>query len=174
MEDRNVSLTAALAFLAVVVASAIDLWSDAPETLLSLHVLTEITIISVSMSLAIYLWIGWRRTDRSLGKANTELTEKGEELDTWRKKARSSLDALSFDIDRQLQSWGLTPTEREVALLLLKGHSLKEIAHGFNRSERTVRQHAGAIYSKSGLSGRAELAGFFLGDLTIPNSESEQ
>ncbi len=36
------------------------------------------------------------------------------------------------------------------------------------RSERTVRQHAIAVYSKSGLAGRAELAAFFLEDLLLP------
>ncbi|MCL4866883.1 MAG: helix-turn-helix domain-containing protein, partial [Gemmatimonadales bacterium] len=57
---------------------------------------------------------------------------------------------------------------REVALMLLKGFSLAQIARLSDRSERTVRQHAIAVYRKSGLAGRAELAGFFLGDLLLP------
>ena len=172
MENKNVSLIAALGFLAIVIASAFDLWSDSPETLFSLHVVTEISIIAISLGLAIYLWSGWRGASKSLEAARTNLTARSEELDAWRSQAKSSLDALSDNIDQQLRNWGLTPTEREVALRVLQGHSLKEIANGFNRSERTVRQHAGAIYSKSGLSGRAELAGFFLGDLTLPDSKT--
>ena len=59
----------------------------------------------------------------------------------------------------------MTPTEREVAFLLLQGHGHKQIAARTGRSERTVRQHAVAVYQKSGLGGRAELAAFFLQDL---------
>jgi DNA-binding CsgD family transcriptional regulator len=61
-----------------------------------------------------------------------------------------------------------TLTEQEVALLLLKGHGHKQIAAATGRSERTVRQHAVAVYQKSGLQGRAELAAFFLEDLVVP------
>jgi hypothetical protein len=33
----------------------------------------------------------------------------------------------------------------------------------------TVRQHAVAVYRKSGLAGRAELSAFFLEDLLLPH-----
>ena len=62
----------------------------------------------------------------------------------------------------------LTPAEREVALLLLKGYEHKEIASLLGRSDRTIRQHAVSVYRKSNLSGRAELAAFFLEDLLLP------
>jgi DNA-binding NarL/FixJ family response regulator len=58
------------------------------------------------------------------------------------------------------------------ALQLLKGQSHKEIAAATGRSERTVRQHAVAAYHKAGVAGRAELAGFFLGDLSLPPAGS--
>jgi DNA-binding NarL/FixJ family response regulator len=35
-------------------------------------------------------------------------------------------------------------------------------------SERTVREHARAIYQKAGLTGRAALSAFFLEDLLAP------
>ncbi|MCP4037721.1 MAG: LuxR family transcriptional regulator, partial [bacterium] len=72
------------------------------------------------------------------------------------------------EIDAQFDRWSLTPTERQVALLLLKGLGHKEVAATLDRSERTVRQHAIAVYRKSGLGGRAELAAFFLEDLLLP------
>jgi len=71
-------------------------------------------------------------------------------------------------MDRQFDRWGLTPAEREVALLQLKGLRHKAIAELRNTSERTVRQQALAIYRKSGLSGRTDLAAFFLEDLLLP------
>ena len=77
-------------------------------------------------------------------------------------------DKAGILVDEQFGAWQLTPTEREVAMLLLKGHGHKQIAAATGRSERTVRQHAVAVYQKSGLQGRAELAAFFLEDLVVP------
>jgi DNA-binding NarL/FixJ family response regulator len=80
------------------------------------------------------------------------------------------LAGLGRAIDERFTAWGLTPAEREVAMALLKGQSHKQIAFTSGRSERTVRQHAVAVYQKSGLNGRAELAAFFLEDLMLPPS----
>lgn len=64
--------------------------------------------------------------------------------------------------------WGWYAAERETALMLLKGHSHKRIGRLTGRSERTVRQHAVAVYRKSGCAGRSELAAFFLEGLLLP------
>ena len=56
----------------------------------------------------------------------------------------------------------------EIALRLLKGHRHKQIAFETGRGARTVRQHPASGYQKSGLSGRAELAAFFLDDPLLP------
>lgn len=86
----------------------------------------------------------------------------------WRNESRALLDGLGQAIDRQFAQWGLTDAEREVALLLLKGLSTKEIAAVRSSSERTVREQAGAVYAKAGLTGRAALSAFFLEDLLVP------
>lgn len=86
----------------------------------------------------------------------------------WRSDMREVLQGLSSAIDAQFDRWGLTPAEREVALLMLKGLSHKEIAAVRDASERTVRQQARSIYGKADLSGRAALSAFFLEDLLLP------
>jgi DNA-binding CsgD family transcriptional regulator len=86
----------------------------------------------------------------------------------WRAEARSYLNGLGEAIEAQFSRWNLTEAEREVALLLLKGLSLKEVATVRAVSERTVREQARAIYAKSGLTGRASLSAFFLEDLLAP------
>lgn len=86
----------------------------------------------------------------------------------WRSESRSLLDGLGAAIETQFSRWNLTEAEREVALLLLKGLSSKEIAQVRAVSERTVREHARAIYAKAGLTGRAALSAFFLEDLLAP------
>jgi DNA-binding CsgD family transcriptional regulator len=60
-------------------------------------------------------------------------------------------------IDRAFSAWGLTPAEREVAWLLLKGASLAMVAEARGTSPRTAKDQARAIYRKSGAAGRAEL-----------------
>jgi DNA-binding CsgD family transcriptional regulator len=86
----------------------------------------------------------------------------------WRAEARTYLDGLGAAIESQFARWNLTEAEREVALLLLKGLSHKEIATVRAVSERTVREQARALYAKSGLTGRAALSAFFLEDLLAP------
>ncbi|HWV37254.1 MAG TPA: LuxR C-terminal-related transcriptional regulator, partial [Vulgatibacter sp.] len=105
---------------------------------------------------------------RSLEATRLALEKRSAERDAWHEAARHALEGLSKAIDTQFDAWGLTPAEREVALGLLKGHSHKQIANLTQRSERTVRQHAVAVYGKSGLTGRAELAAFFLEGLMLP------
>jgi DNA-binding CsgD family transcriptional regulator len=86
----------------------------------------------------------------------------------WRADMRDVLQGLSAAIDAQFDRWKLTPAEREVAMLLLKGLSHKEVASVREASERTVRQQARSIYAKANLSGRAALSAFFLEDLLLP------
>jgi DNA-binding CsgD family transcriptional regulator len=86
----------------------------------------------------------------------------------WRSEARSYLDGLGQAIEVQFSRWNLTEAEREVALLVLKGLSHKEVATVRAVSERTVREQARSIYAKSGLTGRAGLSAFFLEDLLAP------
>lgn len=86
----------------------------------------------------------------------------------WRGEARALLNGLGEAIDAQFGRWHLTDAEREVALLLLKGLSSKEIAAIRATSERTIRAQAQALYGKAGVTGRAALSAFFLEDLLAP------
>jgi DNA-binding CsgD family transcriptional regulator len=86
----------------------------------------------------------------------------------WRSEARTYLQGLGEAIETQFNRWNLTEAEREVALLLLKGLSHKEIATVRSVSERTVREQSRAVYSKAGLTGRTALSAFFLEDLLAP------
>lgn len=94
------------------------------------------------------------------------------EAEKWRVEARKYIEGLSLAIEKQLNSWHLTPAEKEVAFLLLKGLSLKEIADVRQTTEKTSRIQSMAIYSKSGLSGRSELAAYFLEDLLVPQEQT--
>ena len=70
-------------------------------------------------------------------------------------------------IDRAFAAWMLTPAESEVAMLLLKGLSHREIADVREVGYATVRQQAQVVYRKAGLAGRHDLAAWFLEDLLV-------
>lgn len=162
-----------LAFLTVVVAGVVDLALDAPASWLTPHVVVEIFLIALSLGLAVYLWRAWRRTSRTLDRTREELEQREEERDAWRERAGRLLRDLGEAMEEQFRAWDLTPAEREVALLLIKGYSHRQIARRTDRSERTCREHASSVYRKAGLSGRAELAAFFLEDVRLPEREGD-
>ncbi len=60
--------------------------------------------------------------------------------------AQDLMRGLGSAIDQQFDRWSLTPAEKDVALMLLKGFSHKEVAELRGRAERTVRQQAITIY----------------------------
>ena len=66
------------------------------------------------------------------------------------------------EIDQQFSAWKFSKAESEVALLLLKGLSLKEIADTRGSNEKTVRAQCTSVYKKSNLSGRHQLSSYFL------------
>jgi DNA-binding CsgD family transcriptional regulator len=156
----------------VAVGALVDVALDAPESWLTLHVLLELGLAGFSVAMIILLASRWRRTRQSLLHAERRLELGRAEREEWRLRAQNALDSLATAIDQQLQGWQLTPAERNVAFGLLRGFSHKRIAALTGRSERTVRQHAIAVYQKAGVAGRAELAAYFLEDLLPAGSEA--
>jgi len=152
----------------IALGGAVDLWMDWPSSPGAFHVGFEIAVLVFSLAGVAYLWAGWMQTRRSLVRSAEASRQLTEERDAWRQRTEKLLRGLGEEIDAQLRRWNLTPAEREIALLLLKGYGHKEIATLLERSERTVRQHAVAVYRKSNLSGRAELSAFFLENLLLP------
>lgn len=93
------------------------------------------------------------------------------EAQKWKNEHSSLIKGLGSAIDNQLTVWGLSPSEKEIAFLLLKGLSFKEISDVRGTNEKTVRQQALKVYEKSNLAGRSELSAFFLEDILNPISQ---
>ena len=162
----------AVALVSIVAGGTADLAMDRPRTWLSFHTIFETLMIAGALLMATTLWLGWWRSAQSTVSLRESLEAQRLDRDAWKASAEAALEGLGRAIDAQFASWHLTPTEREVALMLLKGYGHKEIAALTRRSERTVRQHAGVVYEKAGIAGRAELAAFFLNDLMLPEDRS--
>lgn len=89
----------------------------------------------------------WRRSERQI-------------LETSRQ--RSELHAYLRDAFRNFGTSTLTPREREISILLLKGFSGKSIARMLEISPGTVRNHMKHVYSKLEINSQAQLFGLFL------------
>jgi DNA-binding NarL/FixJ family response regulator len=163
----------AVAVTAVALLLALEVVDEEQVDLLELGLeLVEISLI-VAASLAVMV-LFTRVEDQEYVQQQMlrELALAREEGAAWRERVKDLLQGLGSAIDQQFDRWNLTPAEKDVALLLLKGFSHKEVAQLRSRGERTVRQQALAVYRKSKLSGRASLAAYFLEDLLLPSSDA--
>lgn len=168
LSPRGMRIVLAIALASIIVGGSIDLFMDQPRNWLSFHVIFETLMITGALLMAATLWLQWWHSAGSVRELRRSLKSREAERDAWRESAEHALHGLGHAIDEQFDRWHLTPAEREVALLLLKGYSHKAIARQTDRGDQTVRQHATSVYAKASLAGRAELAAFFLGDLMLP------
>ncbi len=163
----------AIVLLGISVFTAVDLVEDHYDGAPWSHVLGELTIVIVAMALGVLLF---RRSRMPLLQQNRRLKREfasaREDAKKWQRETAQLLEGLSSAITKQLDGWKLTEAEKDIALLLLKGLSHKEIAVMRDTTEQTVRQQATSLYQKSGLSGRTELSAFFLEDLLAPGELS--
>jgi DNA-binding CsgD family transcriptional regulator len=155
-------------FLVISLFLIVDIASDLASGAGPEHLVFEFFMTVLALGGIVVMWRQLRGALRRAKDLEVALDGTRADLRRWRSEAQELLRGLGAAIDRQFDRWGLSPAEREVGLLLLKGLSLKEAAEARQTSERTVRQQALAVYRKAGLAGRAELAAFFLEDLLLP------
>jgi DNA-binding CsgD family transcriptional regulator len=149
----------------------LEIWEEPDMTLGEiLFELIEPTLIVMTAAGVVYLLDRTRRQHQEQMTLIRDLEVARAEGAQWRTDMRELLKGLGAAIDAQFDRWGLTLAEREVAMLLLKGLSHKEIAAVRGGSELTARQQARAVYAKANLSGRAALSAFFLEDLLLPHA----
>ena len=108
------------------------------------------------------------RLKNEITSVRSELSSSNSEALKWKTEQQLLLQGLGQAIDKQFSTWHLSSSETEIALLLLKGLSFKEIAEIRGTNEKTVRQQSVKVYEKSGLNGRSELSAFFLEDILLP------
>ena len=161
--------TISVCLVLVMIISVHDVIEDAGMGQEWYYILADLVYVGIMVWLLSYLW---RHTPLTLKKRNLILTQEvikqHRDAEDWSKRAQSLLRGLSEIISEQMSVWKLSSAEKQIALLLLKGLSLKEIAALRETSERTVRQQATQVYNKAGVNGRAELSAFFLEDLLLP------
>ena len=159
-------------FAGIAVLVVFDILADMSEGTTTTHLAIEAGIALVALiGIAALVWrvvSVARRARAEAVELNYDLERSRHDAIAWRNEAQDLLAGLASKIDTQFEKWQLTPAEKDVALFLLKGFSHKDVARLRQVSEATARQQARAIYKKAGISGRHDLAAFFLEDLVLP------
>ncbi|WP_411821569.1 helix-turn-helix transcriptional regulator [Leptospira sp. 'Mane'] len=117
------------------------------------------TLIAVSSFLTIFIL--YRELKQEAGENNqakvvihdlkrTNRILKGPEMNFWK------------EANQQMNEWRLTETEKEIAILILRGFSHQQIAGVRQKSLRTVENQTASIYEKSSMRGKLEFISFFL------------
>jgi DNA-binding CsgD family transcriptional regulator len=128
------------------------------------HILQESSLVILSATGAILLILHMRKRNKVLHELAENLADANKQVAILSGKIQAERKRYSLVIKEQFENWGLTTGEQQVAMLLLKGLSLKEVASVRQTKEMTVRQQASSIYAKSGLVGRHEFSAWFLDD----------
>ncbi|MGB0683339.1 MAG: helix-turn-helix transcriptional regulator [Magnetovibrionaceae bacterium] len=68
-------------------------------------------------------------------------------------------------LEAHFDGWSLTPAQRDVALLALKGLTNAEIAEIRQTKEGTIKAQLNSVYGKAGVSGRSQFVGLFVEEL---------
>ncbi|MGV6815750.1 MAG: helix-turn-helix transcriptional regulator [Thiotrichales bacterium] len=157
--------TLILLVLAIVLFSNLyDLSVDYGHGASTWHIYQEALLVIVSSTALIWLLMSLKRQAGEIAQLKSALHHNTDRPKP-APKVQAAREHLGKVILEQFAQWKLTSSEQQVAMLLLKGLSFKEIAAVRTTSEKTVRQQASALYSKAGLSGRHELSAWFIEDL---------
>lgn len=128
------------------------------------HIIEEITVITLSVGLIVFLTIELKQKKRDLQALKEELKTTEHSLTqstTFIQNARKEYSAI---IHQQFYEWQLSQSQQQIALLLLKGLSFNEIAAIRDTKEKTVRQQASEIYKKADVAGRHAFSAWFFED----------
>lgn len=153
--ERRRRKAALMLFTIIQAAAAIFFVSDAATDLsgatVDVHTVIEAAIAIGLMLGSVFGIIELRRSHNLLHNHETALA--------------AASGALADVIEAQFADWRLTPAEREIGMLALKGFDIAEIARLRGAAQGTVRAQMTSIYAKSGTSGRAQFAAYFVEDL---------
>ncbi len=133
------------------------------------HILVELVIVTLCTVGVLVLAFRYFNSRNENVYIRSTLEKVNQDLENYKKETQKYSQGLRDKIYEQFLKWHLTQAETEIALLLLKGLSTKEIATIREASEKTVSQQMTSVYQKSHLNGRAEFSAFFLEDLLTPN-----
>jgi DNA-binding CsgD family transcriptional regulator len=150
--SRNERIFIGLTLLAISFLTLFDLITDLKEGVTAWHVSIEGVVAIVAGAGFIYLLKGTFQLKHMIDDERKLTGKLVEENNKYKEQSKSYIEGLSITIDKQLSEWQLSKSEKEVAFLLLKGFSFKEVAHLRETTEKTARTQSASIYAKAGLA----------------------
>ncbi|WMS86428.1 helix-turn-helix transcriptional regulator [Pleionea litopenaei] len=153
-------------FTLLVTLNIIDIYDDLLEGSSLSHVIEESIMVLIFISIILVLVRTLIFSQNKLKEIRLELKNINQLHAQQSDDMQRARKDYSQTIRSQFSQWGLTETEQEIGFLLLKGLSLKEIASIRDVKEKSTRQQASNIYSKAGVTGRHEFAGWFFEELS--------
>lgn len=172
VQENRVKIITFVILVGTSIFALADILLDIKERVPFDHLVHEAALWMFSMIGAFYQFkiIKWQNKEMAgfqqqisdLDQVNLRLKK---EQENFEKKISHLSNEFLSNIDEQFNQWQFSRGEKEIALLLIKGLSMKEIATIRGSNENTVRQQSSQIYKKSSLHGRMELSAFFLDDL---------
>jgi DNA-binding CsgD family transcriptional regulator len=165
--DNKERLIVSATILMSIIFIVFDVTEDLQNGSSMAHVIKEIIIVCMGLLVLVTLWFKFFSSNKKNQRLIADIKILNSDLEKYKNETKALAQGLSLKIDAQLKSWGLTPAEQEVALLLLKGLSNAEIAQVRSSSESTVRGQVNALFKKSHMHGRSEFSAFFLEDILV-------
>jgi len=144
-----------------------DIYEDMSEGSSLSHLIKESFIMILGLAGLLVLWVKFSKTKKVNQEHLINIGKLQKDLNHYKSETQSLSQGLGDKINQQLNEWNFTKSETDVALLLLKGLSLREISSARNTTEKTIKQHCSNLYQKSNLKGRSELSAFFLEDILV-------
>lgn len=149
--------------------SAFDIWFDFKHGIPVRHLFFEILVFFICLfgfNFFISKFINFQKKQSAeMTSIKVELNDKDHQLSGLKQRLSAYKESFAKDLNETFKKWRLTKAESEVAKLLMKGLSIKEIAEVRHSHENTVRSQCTSIYKKSKLSNRSQLSSYFLDDL---------
>ena len=126
-----------------------------------LTVWVEILIVCSSLGFVFYITRLLYQNMLQQTQMRQTLQQVRKQLNSSNQRLQQGKEAFRESVDWQLNEWQFTQTQKEIAFLLLKGLSAKEIAGQRFVQEKTIRNHLSAIYEKSGMPGKHVFCAWF-------------
>ena len=154
--------------ISILILFLIDISLDIHEEIAPKHLIIEFLIYVVTIYIGYIFYRFYKLEKKTIKDVQRNISETNTEIKYWQNQNKTLIDGLSKKIHEEFKQWQLTQAETDVALLIIKGFSLEEIAGLRGTSERTIRDQAASVYHKAKLRNRVELSAYFLEELLSP------
>ncbi len=154
-------------FIGLLLILGLDIFDDLSEGASVAHVIKEVLVMLLGIVGVLVLWNKYFKAQRKVQKFKINIDQLKEDLGHYKSETLHLSEGIGEKINDQLKKWNFTKSEKDIALLLLKGLSVREIAEIRSTSEKTIKQHCSNLYQKANIKGRSELSAFFLEDILV-------